>query len=79
MTLNLARNFLLLPFIHRASALKKLNVLDDDELSNLFKSESAQALEIYKVAFGRLRERNQIRDLEHVVMNLHNLDLRERN
>lgn len=69
MTLNLARNFLLLSFIHSASVLKELKALDDDELCRLHKSNHAEVAEIYKTAFRRIKERNQIEILERAVRN----------
>jgi hypothetical protein len=67
MTLNLARNFLLLPFAHRASILMKLKVLNTDELFRLSKCSHGDAIETYKTAFYRIKERNQIKALEQIV------------
>lgn len=69
MTLNLARNFLLLSFIHRANVLRQLNVLDDDEFYRLHRGNHDEVMALYKLAFGRITERKQIKDLEHAVLN----------
>jgi hypothetical protein len=69
MTLNLARNFLLLSFIHRADVLKKLHVLDEDEFHRLRRGNHDEVMALYKLAFGRIKERRQIEALEHAVSN----------
>ena len=67
MTLNLAHNFLLLSVVNRASVLKELRALDENEVISLFKGN--HRMDLYRLAFTRLKERNQINALERAILN----------
>jgi hypothetical protein len=68
MTLNLAYNFLRLPFVIRFKVLKELELLNEAELKSMASKSHDNAHNMYKLAFNRANKSNKIKALEKKVL-----------
>lgn len=71
MTLNLATNFLGLPFVLRSMVLEQTKLLDGEEIKLLNQASNRdKVMDMYKLAFNRARERGEVTALETKVSEL---------